>query len=268
MADIEAPPGAPPRKPRAAVAPRELGRIHLLGLGRARPIPSAASIARRRFAVRWAKRLLPFFGLALLASVALWPDFDSGVAGQRVSFHLDTVSQGAGGKLLDARYSSVDEKGEPYTVTAASALQMGPDRVDLSEPKGDITLNSGSWIMLAAPRGVYAQKSRQLDLSGGVTLYRDDGTTLRSASSTVDLAAGAAASGVPVSAEGPFGTLDAMGYTMLDSGSVIQFSGPARLVLNGQTAQAPGPAQSGPAQSGPAQSGPAQSGPAQSGQAQ
>ncbi|HUA77173.1 MAG TPA: LPS export ABC transporter periplasmic protein LptC [Acetobacteraceae bacterium] len=235
MADVEAPTEKP--KLRAAAAPREFGRIHLLGLGRARPMPSAASIARRRFAVRWAKLILPFFGLALLASVALWPDFETGVAGQRVSFHLDTTAPGGGGKLLDARYSSVDDKGEPYTVTADSALQMGPDRVDLSAPKGDITLHSGSWVMLSALRGVYAQKSRQLDLSGGVTLYRDDGTTLRSASATVDLAAGAAASGVPVSAEGPFGTLDAMGFTLLDGGSVIQFSGPARLVLNGQQNQ-------------------------------
>jgi len=229
VADIEAPVG----KRRPAAAPRELGRIHLLGLARIRSMPTPGSLARRRFAVRWAKRLLPFFGLALLASVALWPDFESGVAGQRVSFHIDQAAHGAGGKLIDARYSSVDQKGEPYTVTAASAMQKGPDRVDLRDPKGDITLHSGSWVMLSAPRGVYGQKSRQLDLSGGVTLYRDDGTTLRSASTTVDLAANAAASGVPVSAEGPFGTLDAMGYTLLDGGEVIQFSGPARLVLNG-----------------------------------
>jgi lipopolysaccharide export system protein LptC len=241
MADIDAPADIPPGRERAASAPRELGRIHLLGLGRARPMPSAASLARRRFLVRWTKRLLPLVGLALLASVALWPDFESGVTGQRVSLHLDTTAPGAGGKLLDARYSSVDQKGEPYTVTAASAIQMGPNRVNLRDPKGDITLNSGSWVMLAAPRGVYAQKSRQLDLSGGVTLYRSDGTTLRSASTTMDLAAGAAASGVPVSAEGPFGTLDAMGYTLLGGGTVIQFSGPARLVLNGRNGPAPSP---------------------------
>jgi lipopolysaccharide export system protein LptC len=105
--------------------------------------------------------------------------------------------------------------------------------VNLTDPKGDITLQSDSWVMLAAPRGVYARNSRQLDLSGGVTLYRDDGTTLRSESATIDLAQSVAASGVPVSAEGPFGTLDASGFTLLDGGAVIQFTGPARLVLNG-----------------------------------
>jgi lipopolysaccharide export system protein LptC len=34
-------------------------------------------------------------------------------------------------------------------------------------------------------------------------------------------------------AEGPFGTLDAQGFTLVDKGAVIQFHGPARLVMNG-----------------------------------
>jgi lipopolysaccharide export system protein LptC len=37
-----------------------------------------------------------------------------------------------------------------------------------------------------------------------------------------------------VHAEGPFGTLDAQGFALTDKGSVIQFTGPGRLVLNGR----------------------------------
>ena len=46
-------------------------------------------------------------------------------------------------------------------------------------------------------------------------------------------AANAAASHEMVHAEGPFGVLDAQGFTVLDRGAVVQFTGPARLVLNG-----------------------------------
>ncbi len=35
-----------------------------------------------------------------------------------------------------------------------------------------------------------------------------------------------------VHAEGPFGTLDAQGFTLTDKGSAIQFFGPGHLVLN------------------------------------
>ena len=46
---------------------------------------------------------------------------------------------------------------------------------------------------------------------------------------------GAALGSDTVSAEGPFGTLDAMGFTRWwTRASVIQFTGPARLVLNGR----------------------------------
>lgn len=219
--------------PPAAELRRAPARVAVLGFSRTRRPPSAGSLARRRFMVAWTKRLLPLLGLALLGSIALWPDFEGSGVGQRVSFRIGGHAPLGGARMLDAHYSSIDERGEPYTVTATSAVQAGADRVDLTDPKADITLQSGSWVMIEAPRGVYWQKTRELDLSGGVTLYRDDGTTLRTESAAVDLAQSAAAGGVPVSSEGPFGTLDATAFSLLDGGAVIQFSGPARLVLNG-----------------------------------
>ena len=43
----------------------------------------------------------------------------------------------------------------------------------------------------------------------------------------------AAAGSEPTHAEGPFGTLDAQGFTITDKGAAVQFIGPAHLVLNG-----------------------------------
>lgn len=200
---------------------------------RRRPLPSARAIARRHFLVIWTKRLLPVLGLALLAAVALWPDLEGSDVGERVRYQLGLNAPAGAATMRDAHFSSVNDQGEPYTVTAKSGVQIGPNRINLTDPKGDITLKSGTWIMLEAPHGVYTPETRTLDLSGGVTLYRDDGTTLRTQSAITALAQNAAASGVPVSAEGPFGTLDARGFTLLDGGAVIQFTGPARLVLNG-----------------------------------
>jgi lipopolysaccharide export system protein LptC len=88
--------------------------------------------------------------------------------------------------------------------------------------------------MIQARRGVYEQKASRLDLSGEVTLYRDDGTVLTTESATIDMRANAAAGHEMVHAEGPFGVLDAQGFTVLDRGAVVQFTGPARLVLNGE----------------------------------
>ena len=195
--------------------------------------PTPGRIARRRRAIGAAKRLLPMAALALLATVVLWPEFSrwatqARMRAGRLAAEMQT------GLLTDPVYHGVDQRGRPYTVTAASAREVSADRVDLDMPKGDVTLDGGRWMMVQAHQGVYMQHLGNLDLSGDVQLYRDDGTTMTTHAANIDLKIGAAAGSDKVHAEGPFGTLDAQGFTMTDRGTAIQFAGPGRLVLNGR----------------------------------
>jgi lipopolysaccharide export system protein LptC len=196
-------------------------------------LPSPRRIARRRLMVNWSKRLLPVAALALLVAITFWPQLHHDSEIGRVTYRRASISED-GGKLSDARYRGVDEHGRPYVLTAVTAVQVNPERVNLTDPKADIVLQSGSWLLLQSRDGVYMQHQNLLDLSGDVTLYRDDGTTMRSNTATMDLKAGVVTSADTVSAEGPFGTLDASGFALVDRGDVIQFTGPARLVLNGR----------------------------------
>ena len=209
----------------AAVRTRTIGEA-------ARRLPSARAIARRRWMIWLTKWLLPLLALALLAIVALWPEIDRNINEARVSFRR-TLAIPESGQLTDARYHGVDNMGQPYTVTATVAKQAGPERIDLTAPVGDVSLKSGAWLMVKSQQGVYLQHTQQLDLSGNVTLYRDDGTTLVTDSAAVDLKVGAAAGAAMTHAEGPWGTLDAQGFTATDNGTIIHFFGPGRLVLNG-----------------------------------
>ena len=217
----------------AAARRRPGARMIVAAAARMRSLPSSRHLARRHFAITLTKWLLPALALALLASIALWPEFDR--AKEQALLNLHHIGgEVEGGELVDATYHGIDEKGRPYTLTAATAKRDGPERVNLTIPKGDITLQDGTWLMLQAKQGVFMQHSDQLDLSRDVTLYRDDGTTLVTASAAIDMKNGAAAGADYVHAEGPFGTLDAQGgFTLLDKGSNILFAGPARLVLNG-----------------------------------
>jgi lipopolysaccharide export system protein LptC len=205
---------------------------YLLGAGsRLRRPPTPGGIARRRFLITVTKWLLPAGALALLALIALWPEIDRATGAARLA--LGRVSgELDGGRLLNARYNGVDEKGRPYTVTAATARQVDPQRVVLTDPKGDITLENGTWLILTAKNGTFMQRINQLDLVNDVILYRDDGTTMHTASASIDLKAGAAAGSEATHVEGPFGTLDAQGFTVMDKGSAIDFPGPAHVVLN------------------------------------
>lgn len=216
---------APKLPPRTAARPPG-GRS--FGDGRRRPAPRP----HRRWPVGLAKRLLPVIALGLLLIVAFYPELNGNGERSRISYRRVDVTP-EGGQLTEAHYQGVDATGRPYTVTATHVRQVGPERADLEAPKADMQLQSGEWLMVEAQRGVYAQKSNRLDLSGDVTLYRDDGTVLQTAAASIDLRANAAAGSDMVHAEGPFGVLDAQGFTVLDRGAVVQFTGPARLVLNG-----------------------------------
>ncbi len=194
--------------------------------------PSGRSIAGRRRFVMLAKRALPLMAVLLLATVMLWPQiirqFDFGHSAKAA---LRDIREG---RLVNLRYHGVDDRGQPYTVTAAEAQQIGPERIDLVSPKADVLGQSGTWTLVTSENGVYLQHVNQLDLSGHVVIYRDNGVTLKTQTAAVDLKAGAAAGSDRTHAEGPFGTLDAQGFAFVDKGAVVQFDGKSRLVLNEQ----------------------------------
>lgn len=204
----------------------------LIGAARFDRRPSRRGQARRRALITTTKLVLPGIALALLTTMAIWPEINQREAETR--HNMRDMAAVTGATLTDAHYHSVDDRGRPFTVTARTATQVNPDRINLTQPKGDVTETNGTWLELQAKNGVYRQNERSLDLSSDVMLYRDDGTTLRTQSASIDLKEGAAAGAEPVHAEGPFGVLDAKGgFTLMDKGTQVLFAGPAHLVLNG-----------------------------------
>jgi lipopolysaccharide export system protein LptC len=206
------------------------------GVWRGRRMPSAMKLARRRFLVVWAKRLLPLGALALLSLVVLWPEVENAHNPARISYRLATGSDAASqGSMTKAHYRGIDDTGRPYTMTADQAVQTDADTVVLTHPAGDMTMKGGSWLMIQSRAGLYHAKAQHLDMTDHVTLYRDDGTTMRTSQALIDLKASTAVGHEKVNADGPFGTLDATGFTMTDRGTQLHFTGPAKLVLAGST---------------------------------
>lgn len=201
---------------------------------RGRKMPSAGALQRRRRLVTWMKRLLPLAALMLLSLVMLWPELISQHNPARVSYHLAAGTDAADqGSMLKAHYEGIDDAGRPYTMTAARAVQTNADTVVLTQPAGDMTMKNGTWIMVQSLDGLYHAKAQHLDLSNHVVLYRDDGTTVRTSQAAIDLKASTASGHEKVNADGPFGTLDAQGFSITDRGTRMHFTGPAKLVLDG-----------------------------------
>jgi lipopolysaccharide export system protein LptC len=203
------------------------------GLRQRRALQSASGIARRSQMVAWLKRLLPVAALLLLVLLAVAPNLRIGPATDRVTYEATaSAGNGALSTMQNAQYHGVDQRGQPFTLTADQANQRGTDDVVLAKPVGDITLTSGAWLMLRSDTGVFNQKSQLLELHGNVTLYRNDGTMMTAPLAAIDLRAGSATSAAPVSAQGPFGTLNAAnGFNFTGRGTDLKFLGPVTLTL-------------------------------------
>ena len=221
-----------PQADPAVPAPRAIRSWTGGAASRARQTISLGAIARRRFFVTVTKFLLPIVALGLLTLMAIWPELDRATRQAQVAFRR-IAGMVDGASMNNARYRGTDERGRPFTMTADTARQAGEGRINLVEPKGDMTTENGGWLMVESRQGVFLQHANQLDLSRDVMLYRDDGMTMRTDAMAVDMKAGAASSSTAVHVEGPIGTLDAQGFVLFEKGAVIQFTGPARMIMNG-----------------------------------
>jgi lipopolysaccharide export system protein LptC len=211
---------------------------------RRRRAPTQGELARRRLAIAVAKRVLPLAALGLLASIALWPEFESAAERGRIAFRQTTQARPAALHIVNPRYQGVDEQNRPFSVTAADAVQTTEqDVVALRVPRADMLLGDGGWVYVEALDGLYDRTRSTLGLAGEVTVHHDDGTQFVTARAELDLAAGDAAGDAPVAAQGPFGTLTSEGFRLRERGQIVIFTGSARLVLEGSE---PAPAEPAP----------------------
>ena len=200
---------------------------------RRRNAEEISSITRRSVTVTMLKKLLPVAAVLLLLALALAPSWHAGPDANRVTYHVqNTTPQNTASHMQGAQYRGTDDQGQPFTLTAVSADEQGDGNVVLKAPIGDLTLKSGAWLLLKSDTGMYHQKTGTLGLTGNVTLYRNDGTTMTVPHVRIDLHAGSAVSTDPVQVQGPFGTLNAAnGFVVSNHGTDITFNGPAAMTL-------------------------------------
>jgi lipopolysaccharide export system protein LptC len=112
-------------------------------------------------------------------------------AGGDVSFVLDRNKVEITKQRLrvqSATYRGQDDKGQPFTLTAQSAVQRDATQpiVEIDRMNADILLTDGPG-KLQAPKGNYNLKSQQVDVSGPITFTGPKGYSLLSKAATIDL---------------------------------------------------------------------------------
>ena len=91
-------------------------------------------------------------------------------------------------RVQSATYRGQDNKGQPFTLVAQSAVQKNAAEpiVDINDMMADIQLADGPG-KLVAPSGRFNLNNQQIDVDGPISFDGPKGYTLKSSGATVDL---------------------------------------------------------------------------------
>lgn len=155
------------------------------------------------------RKLLPAGIGALAAVLAMAPlaigrDISFVLAKDRVAVAHERM------RVTQARYSGLDSKGQPFRITAGSAVQVSSSdsEVQLRDMAARILLRDGA-AAIAANRGRYDMDRQLVNIDGPVLLKTEDGYRLLTHDVTVDLGARLVDSKGAVTGTMPLGTFRA-----------------------------------------------------------
>jgi LPS export ABC transporter protein LptC len=183
-----------------------------------------------RMVTRAVRVVLGVLALVTIFFVFLWPSLKQ----QNLSKDVRAVGIPATNQVIAPRFDAVDDRGQPYKITADRATQdqTNPDLIHLDRPHGELTQRNGTVLKLRSERGAYDQAKKILDLMGNVTLTTSDGYTATTDVAHIEPGPQIVTTPGVVKATGPDGMLEGVRLSADGVDGSIIIHGPATLILN------------------------------------
>src|SRR5689334_9282598 len=91
--------------------------------------------------------------------------------------------------MVKPRLAGADAKGNPFVITAESAIQDAhdPKKASLKNLEADLSIENQNWINARARTGMVDMSTGQLELGGGIDVYTATGYELHSNSASANL---------------------------------------------------------------------------------
>ncbi len=179
--------------------------------------------------------LLPVLTGGLVLAILIWPQIV-----KKADFISDTLKQSVAPlnskaqiDMKKVQFYSEDDKGQPFTLVSDKILEIDPENrlVQLDNPIGEMTLNSGIKIFSKSPMAWFCQETEIVYFKEDLYLNTDNGYKADLSDVVVDYDKQLAYSNNPVYIRGEKLDLDATGFYMRQNGDEMDFKGPAKAVL-------------------------------------
>ena len=181
------------------------------------------------------KILFPSLAAVLIGLVIVWPQLNAQQE-EQISLLASDIKDMAvpdDQAMVNPRFFSVDEKGEPFNLVAKKAFELPGEtrRVRLNDIKADLLRMDNRWFALDSDVGVYSQKDDTMELSGQVYLYTETGEEIETTGAVVNMKTRDISGREKVFVRMPAGSAEADGFSVSQKGTVIRLTGKTRAVF-------------------------------------
>jgi len=160
--------------------------------------------------VRVFRVLFPLAAILLLASIFVLSKTKV-LREALIEVGPELMELATGQRITNPHFSGVTKAGDAFSISAEWAMPDAPTpvMVDLNSPVTTIDFLNGRSLKSRSQTGVLNLAENHATLSGGVSLLTSDGYDARSDKLLINFETGNAISPGPVTAIGPFGSIDA-----------------------------------------------------------
>ena len=181
------------------------------------------------------KVLFPSLAAVMIGLVIVWPQMkaqqEEGIS--LLASEKEQIKMPDDQAMVNPRFFTVDEKGEPLNLAAESAFELPGEnrRVQLNEVKADILLKKDRWIAVDARKGIYSQNGDTMELLEQVNLYTQTGGELETSQILINLKNRDIVGKKDVFLRYEAGHARAQGFSVTENGTVIRLTGKTRVVV-------------------------------------
>ena len=137
--------------------------------------------------------------------------------------------------MVKPRLAGADAKGNPFVITADSAVQDAHNakKASLKNLEADLSVDKGNWINASARAGMIDMNTGALELRGGIAVFTATGYELHTNSASANLKQSVIHGHETVTGQGPQGTLRADEFHADRATNLLTLSGHVRMTLLG-----------------------------------
>jgi lipopolysaccharide export system protein LptC len=137
--------------------------------------------------------------------------------------------------MVKPRLAGADTKGNPFVITADSAVQdaHNPKKASLKNLEADLTVGQQNWINARAHAGMVDMNTGALELRDGIAVFTATGYELHTASASANLKQSIIHGHETVTGQGPQGTLRADEFHADRATNLLTLSGHVQMTLLG-----------------------------------